>query len=238
MGRTTKVITTNDDGRIELGEYGVKKKEEGGHHDNGADNSNCGSITFSSPVPVVVAGGGGGGDQIDGEDDARRGDQEEKENNDENEDDQEEKKPQPPKTLADHSRMEYAFVLGMGFCLSASAGYSNAVCISGHLHQLTSQSVAGVTGLYTMSAILLLQGNITGFKFDICTILSVMVGACISALINPRAVAFEVGPKFGPTFLIAAMFYILGSFEAFHNAKREFYFTAVRYFRSSTVLNR
>ena len=216
------VVTTNDDGRIELGQCGEENDYSNNKkNDDGeicAKNSSNGTNTrFSSPIAVVVTDGGGG----------TRGD-EEKENNDETEEEKKEQK--PPKTLADHSRMEYVFVLGMGFCLSASAGYSNAVCLSGHLHQLTSQSVAGVTGLYTMSAVLLIQGNITGFGFDICTILSVMVGAFISALMNPRAVAFEVGPKFGPTFLIAAVFYLLGAIEVFHNAKREFYFTAVRAF--------
>eukprot|EP00529_Nitzschia_sp_RCC80_P038931 CAMPEP_0113503018 /NCGR_PEP_ID=MMETSP0014_2-20120614/33903_1 /TAXON_ID=2857 /ORGANISM="Nitzschia sp." /LENGTH=59 /DNA_ID=CAMNT_0000397923 /DNA_START=51 /DNA_END=226 /DNA_ORIENTATION=+ /assembly_acc=CAM_ASM_000159 len=59
MGRTstTKVVTTNDDGRIELGECGEKKKEE--DNDNGNDHRHdTNSITFSSPVAVVVAEGG------------------------------------------------------------------------------------------------------------------------------------------------------------------------------------
>jgi uncharacterized membrane protein YoaK (UPF0700 family) len=65
--------------------------------------------------------------------------------------------------------------------------------------------------------------------FQVCTILSVMAGACIASLLNPNAIAFELGPKFGPTFLVAALLMSVGAVFASMDAesRMEFYFTAM-----------
>jgi len=144
---------------------------------------------------------------------------------------QEEKNERKPKTLKDHSRREYIFVIVTGLSLAFSAGYTNGVCLSGFIHSDTSrevqQSVAGVTGLYTASAIFLGEKDLDQMAFMLGTMFCVMAGACISSLLNPWPVAFEVGPKYGPTFLLGGIFMTFGAVAALHNSAREFYFTAI-----------
>jgi hypothetical protein len=181
----------------------------------------------------------------------------------------------------EHSSREYVYVVCLGLAMAFIAGYSNGVCLSGYIHVNTravKQSVAGVTGLYTMSAIALgdgklvthfqflrgfcfvfvfkysllksilyignkssnrssslsslsfsylLSGDFDAYRFHVGTLLSVMVGACIASIMNPRPVAFELSPKYGQTFLIGFLFSMLGAIAAVHNYKREFYFTAI-----------
>lgn len=61
------------------------------------------------------------------------------------------------------SSREYLFVLFLGLTMAFIAGYSNGVCLSGYLHvtktMLRKQSVTGVTGIYTASAIALGKGT-------------------------------------------------------------------------------
>ena len=70
-----------------------------------------------------------------------------------------------PKLAFSHetSSREYLFVLFLGLTMAFIAGYSNGVCLSGYLHvtktMLRKQSVAGVTGIYTASAIALGKGT-------------------------------------------------------------------------------
>ena len=144
---------------------------------------------------------------------------------------EEESAPRPPKTMKDHSRREYTFVLITGLALAFSAGYTNGVCLSGFIHPNDREirsSVAGVTGLYTGSAINLGEGDWDKLALAAGTIFSVMAGSCIAGLLNPYAIAFSVGPRYGPTFIVASIFMTMGAVAALHNSRREFYFTAVR----------
>ena len=112
--------------------------------------------------------------------------------------------------------------------MAFSAGYTNGVCLSGFVDSneiITKQSVAGVTGVYTNSAIFFSSEQIDQAAFQVGIIFSVMVGGFIAALMNPYPVAFEISPRFAPTFLIASLFMILGAIEQIHNERREFYFT-------------
>ena len=143
---------------------------------------------------------------------------------------EEESAPRPPKTLKDHSRREYTFVLVTGLALAFSAGYTNSVCLSGFIHpndRDVKSSVAGVTGLYTGSALNLGEGDWDQLALAAGTIFSVMAGSCISGLLNPYAIAFSVGPRYGPTFVIASIVMTMGAVAALHNSRREFYFTAM-----------
>ena len=145
-------------------------------------------------------------------------------------DQEEESAPRPPKTMKDHSRREYTFVLITGLALAFSAGYTNGVCLSGFIHpndRDVRSSVAGVTGLYTGSAINLGEGDWDKLALAAGTIFSVMAGSCISGLLNPYAIAFSVGPRYGPTFIVASIFMTMGAVAALHNSRREFYFTAM-----------
>ena len=114
--------------------------------------------------------------------------------------------------------------------MAFSAGYSNGVCLGGFLNvgaDSAKQSVAGVTGVWTNSAIFLVELDNEQMGFMFGTIFSVMVGAFLAALMNPYPIAFEISPRFGPTFLLASFFMTLGAIEALHNDRREFFFTAV-----------
>ena len=94
-------------------------------------------------------------------------------------DQEEESAPRPPKTMKDHSRREYTFVLITGLALAFSAGYTNGVCLSGFIHpndRDIRSSVAGVTGLYTGSAINLGEGDWDKLALAAGTIFSVMAG--------------------------------------------------------------
>ncbi|OEU08991.1 hypothetical protein FRACYDRAFT_249336 [Fragilariopsis cylindrus CCMP1102] len=153
-----------------------------------------------------------------------------------------------------HTRHEYIFIIGIGMCMAFIAGYSNGVCLSGNIFvgsDSVSLTVTGVTGLYTNSAIELLnlrydnsvdidgsdidESTIDGkryndlqqYKFYVCTILSVMVGSCISSIMNPHPVAFELSPRYGPTFLIGGIFTSLGAYMSIKTVRFEFYFTAI-----------
>ena len=132
--------------------------------------------------------------------------------------------------FSNHSKSDYIFVVGIGLAMAFVAGYSNGVCLSGFIHVNTmtvKQSVAGVTGVYTQSADAIGQGDLETFGFMVGTIFSVMVGSCIASIINPRPVAFELSPRYGPIFMIGSLFSALGAFAAIHNYRREFYFTAI-----------
>ena len=136
----------------------------------------------------------------------------------------------PPKSWQEHTSRGYKFSVALGLSLAFSAGYSNGVCLSGFLDagaDSVKQSVAGVTGLYTNSAIFLAEREFYQASFMAGTIFSVMFGAFISALLNPYPVAFEISPRYGLTFLIGSVFMTLGATGALHNNQREFYFTAI-----------
>lgn len=136
-----------------------------------------------------------------------------------------------PKTWQEHTARQYALSIGLGLSMAFSAGYANGVCLSGFLNVdpegSVKQSVAGVTGLYTNSAIFIGEREYYQASFMFGTIFSVMFGAFLSALLNPYPIAFEISPRYGLTFLMAAFFMTLGAVEVLHNDRREFYFTAI-----------
>ncbi|KAL7449998.1 hypothetical protein ACHAWC_001991 [Mediolabrus comicus] len=136
-----------------------------------------------------------------------------------------------PKTWQEHTSRQYALSIGLGISMAFSAGYANGVCLSGFLNVdpegSVKQSVAGVTGLYTNSAIFIGEREFHQASFMFGTIFSVMGGAFLSALLNPYPIAFEISPRYGLTFLMASFFMTLGAIEVLHNDRREFYFTAI-----------
>ena len=118
----------------------------------------------------------------------------------------------------------------IGLCMAFTAGYANGVCLSGFLHvgdPYVTHPVAGVTNLFTESAISLLTNNMTKYSFQVGTIMSTMAGSCISAILNPRPVPFILSPRYGPTFIIGSIFSTLGAVAAVGNGRREFHFTSV-----------
>lgn len=151
-----------------------------------------------------------------------------------NDDEDREEVKESPRTLQDHSKYEYIFTVSLGMIMALIAGYSNGVCLSGFIKVDTEKvtgSVTGVTGAYTNSAIAIaVPGNPKEwekYKLAVGTLFSVMVGSCISSVLNPRPIAFEISPSFGSTFIIGAIFSALGSVSAIHNSRREFYLVAI-----------
>jgi hypothetical protein len=127
---------------------------------------------------VVVDTGEGKGNEDDGDGDrletkirfaifdVEEGDEKADTNEKKEDDDVDDETVSLPKANFFHetSSREYLFVVLLGLTMAFIAGYSNGVCLSGYLHinrtMLTNkQSVAGVTGLYTLSAISLGNGK-------------------------------------------------------------------------------
>ncbi|KAK1738917.1 hypothetical protein QTG54_010233 [Skeletonema marinoi] len=138
--------------------------------------------------------------------------------------------PPPPKSMQEHTKHGYMFTVTVGLLMAFSAGYSNAVCLGGFLNvgaDSATQSVAGVTGVYTNSAIFLVEPDYEQMSFMFGTIFSVMFGAFLAAIMNPYPIAFEISPRYGPTFLLGSLFMVVGATEAVHNDRREFFFTAI-----------
>lgn len=129
--------------------------------------------------------------------------------------------PDPPSYLEQASPMhdsytyrEHLFVVILGMLLSFNSGFSNGVTLSGALtpdqQNWSTQSTSGYTGIYTASALALAdterdsqgKSRIEFFGFQICMILSFALGACISALLNPRPLPWRLAPMYAPTFLL------------------------------------
>jgi hypothetical protein len=103
------------------------------------------------------------------------------------------------------------FVMVTGQLLSFNAGYINGACLSGWLMKNgRQQAVASLTGAYTESALLLVDGNVTDFGFQVCMILSFTFGAFLSGLLTPKATPYRIEPTYGPTFCLGGLI-LLGS---------------------------
>ena len=109
---------------------------------------------------------------------------------------------------------EDALSIGLGLSMAFSAGYANGVCLSGFLNVdpegSVKQSVAGVTGLYTNSAIFIGEREFHQASFMFGTIFSVMGGAFLSALLNPYPIAFEISPRYGLNIPNGSILYDIG----------------------------
>lgn len=124
---------------------------------------------------------------------------------------------------------EYLFVILAGLCLSFNSGYINGCCLSGLLS--TSGRAVGVTaftGGYTKAGLALGAGQFGDFGFQVSMILTFMFGSCLSGMINPRPVERQLGPTYGPSFLLGSA--LLATASVLSNVRPEgralFYFAA------------
>lgn len=102
---------------------------------------------------------------------------------------------------------ECIFVVFAGQLLAFNAGYLNGSCLSGLLAPDglgRRQSVSAFTGAYTGSALLLAQGDIQAFGFQVCMILCFMAGNFVAGIITPKATPYQIEPTYGPTFLFGS----------------------------------
>lgn len=133
------------------------------------------------------------------------------------------------------SLTECIMVVVAGQLLAFNSGFTNGACLSGFLVKSgRRQAVAAFTGAYTGSALLLADGHTSKFGFQVCMILSFMLGACLAGLFTPKAVQYRIEPTYGPTFFVGGIFLLTASILAAvdHNLGNDvddfvFYLTAI-----------
>mmetsp|Transcript_12493 Transcript_12493/g.17209 ORF Transcript_12493/g.17209 Transcript_12493/m.17209 type:complete len:478 (-) Transcript_12493:207-1640(-) len=128
------------------------------------------------------------------------------------------------------SRQENIFAVCAGICLSFNSGFINGCCLSGLLTESgsTVQSVSGFTGAYTKAGLGLADGDTSFFGFEVSMISSFIAGSCISALLNPTPLPHQLGPTYGPTFLLGSVLLAIASIlsSTHPEQKNLFYFAA------------
>jgi len=132
------------------------------------------------------------------------------------------------KSLGERSTAEYIVVLVAGMCLSFNAGYINGACLSGLLtDDGTKVPVSAFTGSYTKSAIFLAGGQVPEFGFLITLILCFIGGATLSSALNPRAKPYQLGPEYGPCFLVGSILLVIASvLSEIHDTSRGLFYCA------------
>ena len=141
---------------------------------------------------------------------------------------EQEQQPTPNMIGGKYTQHEYQFVVYSGICLSFNAGYSNGACLSGLLTDLgIQQSVAGFTGSYTNSALFLGDGYIQDFGFQICMILSFILGSCVSGILTPNPTPHRIEPTYGPSFFLGGILMIIASVLAATPGDDHFFFYLV-----------
>ena len=118
------------------------------------------------------------------------------------------------------SLSECIMVIVAGQLLAFNSGFTNGACLSGFLlPSERRQAVSAFTGAYTNSALFLADGDVDAFGFQICMILTFMLGACIAGLLTPQAVQYRIEPTYGPTFLIGAAVLFIASIISYADHK-------------------
>jgi len=105
----------------------------------------------------------------------------------------------------------YVFYAGIVGCFNY--GFVNGVCLSGLLSPQTgeSASVGGLGGNWAKASMNLAQGDLGEMGFYMYLILSYMAGSFLVGLISPHAVPYQIDPKYGPSFMLGALFLFLAS---------------------------
>ena len=117
----------------------------------------------------------------------------------------------------DDRKNEFMLIMAVGMCLSFCAGFINGCSLSGFRGRSDEpRSVAGVTGGYTNAALALMAGDSKGFWTPVGIILSYIGGAFLSGAMIPtfHRKAWELGPEYGPCFLVGTTLYVLASIFA------------------------
>jgi len=135
---------------------------------------------------------------------------------------------QPNRPRLGSQLTEKMFVILAGMLLSFNSGYINGCCMSGALAKgAPEQSVAGFTGAYTNAGLEAARGADTDFRFHVQMILSFIAGATITGIMDPKAKPNEIGPQYGPTFLLGALLLASASVIAEeHPTSKAYYYLA------------
>lgn len=114
-----------------------------------------------------------------------------------------------------YTKRECRFVFMAGSLGCFNYGFINGVCVSGLLSSTGKiAAVAGLAGRWTDASINLAKGDVEGWGYFMCLILSYMVGSFLVGLISPNAIPYQIDPKYGPTFMLGALFLFLASLIA------------------------
>ena len=123
---------------------------------------------------------------------------------------------------------ECIFVVIAGQLLAFNSGYINGACLSGFLVQDGSrQAVSAFTGAYTNSALQLADGHADIFWFQVCMILSFILGSFLTGCLTPEPTPWRIEPTYGPTFCLGSLFLLGASLLAaiqHHNNANDFVF--------------
>lgn len=125
--------------------------------------------------------------------------------------------------LYHESSKDNRFVIALGMLLAMNSGFNNGVTLSGFLTPFNSvwdrEETGGTTGAITKSALALADSSEevfdephwSYFGFTMGIILSFMAGGVISAILNPRPVAWKLSPTYLPAFFIGSCFMVAGA---------------------------
>jgi uncharacterized membrane protein YoaK (UPF0700 family) len=114
-------------------------------------------------------------------------------------------------------KREFMLIMAMGMLLSFCAGFINGCSLSGFFGRSDRpRSVAGVTGGYSNAALALMAGQSREFWTPVGIILSYIGGAFLSGAMIPtfHRRAWELGPEYGPCFLVGTALYALAAILA------------------------
>mmetsp|Transcript_11369 Transcript_11369/g.19072 ORF Transcript_11369/g.19072 Transcript_11369/m.19072 type:complete len:364 (+) Transcript_11369:80-1171(+) len=124
-----------------------------------------------------------------------------------------------------YNQQEYAYVIVVGVCLAFNAGYLNGSCLSGFLTDGgRTESVAGFTGAYTNSALMLAAGSFGDFGFKLEMICSFIAGSLIAGYMTPNPTAFRLEPSYGPTFFVGGIFVLIATILKVQDDNYYFFF--------------
>ena len=125
---------------------------------------------------------------------------------------------------------EKYYVLFAGILLSFNSGYINGCCLSGMLLPSgRTQGVSAFTGTYTKAGLSLAQGDFNDSAFQAEMILCFILGAFVSGTLNPESKTYQLGPAYGPTFIVGAICLFIASAIAMWGDHDDgaFYFAAM-----------
>jgi uncharacterized membrane protein YoaK (UPF0700 family) len=136
-----------------------------------------------------------------------------------------------------YDRREAIYVLMGAVIVAINTGFVNGVTMSGTFLEdsesviedsdyinKSKQGVSGTGGSFTGNAIALVTGDWANYSNTTYLLLAYIFGAFIPAIITPRAHKHVIEPKYGPTFMIGALFLLASSLCATFGVPSRFIF--------------
>jgi len=144
--------------------------------------------------------------------------------------------------LLDRKTTEMIFVVTGCCCFSFLSGYVNGCALNGFgqdngdycdvnntMVAGVRQSVTGFTGGYTKAALNAAEGAFTDMGFEFGTIFCFVGGSFFCGLFMPNRKPFELGPMFGPLFLLGSAFAVMAVVFAYlgYDERAPYYWLAL-----------